>query len=114
MTATQEDAALVVQLARWGTEMGLQDAGAKIFADEFDVEEATAADPPVRTILSFGEIIGTLVKRGLLDRELVLDLWSVRLAWSRVGSAALRDRKRLDAPRLYENFEALATASPTS
>lgn len=29
--------------------------------------------------------------------------------WGRVGPAAIRNREQLGEPRLYENFEALAT-----
>jgi hypothetical protein len=62
----------------------------------------------VRTILVYGETIGTLVKNDLLDRGLVLDWLWVQGLWERVGPAARRARDRLGAEALYENFEALA------
>jgi hypothetical protein len=37
---TRDDALLMVQLARWGTELGVQDAIARIFADDFDPDSA--------------------------------------------------------------------------
>jgi len=110
MVATYEDAALVVQLLRWGAEIGLDEAAHAIFADGFDPETASIDHAAVRKMLTFGETVGTLVKHSILDRDLVQDLWWVDGSWSRVGPAALRQRKHLGEPRLYENFEALATA----
>ena len=107
MAATYEDAALVVQLVRWGTEMGLEEAGRALFADEFDAEAASVDDSPVGKMLAFGETVSTLVKHGILDKDLILDLWAVQAAWDRVGPAARRERERLGEPRFCENFEAL-------
>jgi hypothetical protein len=59
--------------------------------------------------LFFGETVGTFVKQGVLDRGLVEDLWWIEGMWSRVGPAAQRQRQRLGEPRLFENFESLAT-----
>ena len=109
MPATYEDARLVVQLVRWGTEMGLDDAVGVIFASDFDPEAATADDPAVRKLLAFGETVGTLTKQRVLDRDLVLDLWWIEGMWTRVGPAARRRRDEMGEARLYENFEALAT-----
>lgn len=106
--AIKEDAAIVVQIAQWATQMGLQEATTKIFDDDFDPERASANDPDVGKLLGFGEVIGTLVKHELLDRDLVLDLWAVQPAWKRVGPAARRERARLGLAALYENFESLA------
>lgn len=109
MGAKHEDAALVMQIVRWGTEMGLDEATHEIFADGFDPEVASADHKAVRTMLMFGETIATLVKHKILDKDLVEDLWWVDGAWARVGPAAKKARERLGEPRLYENFEALAT-----
>jgi hypothetical protein len=104
------DAALIVQLAQWGEVMGLDEASAVLFDDDFDPETASVQDAPVRKILRWGETIGTLTKNGLLDQDLVLDwLWAQGL-WERVGPAAREQRERLNVPELYENFEALASA----
>jgi hypothetical protein len=108
MAATYEDAALMMQVVRWGTDMGLDEAGRVLFADAFDPEAATADDEPVGKMLAFGETLGTLVKHGILDKDLVLDLWWVAGTWARVGPAALRAREHVGEPRLYENYEALA------
>ena len=108
MAATYDDAALMVQLFRWSTELGMDEAFHEVFAPGFDPASATMDSKAVRTILTFGECIGTLVKNNILDRGLVNDAWAVSLAWQRVGAAALKQRAQLEEPRLYENFEALA------
>jgi hypothetical protein len=112
MAATHEDAVLVVQIVRWGTEMQLDEAVAELFADGFDPESASMDNPAVRKALTFGETVGTLVKQGLLNRDLVYDLWWVQGIWGRVGPAALRQREKFGEPRLFENIEALALGAP--
>jgi hypothetical protein len=107
--ATHEDAALAVQLMQWGTQAGLDRAVTTVFDDAFNPEEASASDTAVQTILTMGETIGTLVKHNVLDREFITDLIWVDGIWSRVAPAAIRAREKFGEPRLYENFEALAT-----
>jgi hypothetical protein len=108
VAGTHEDAILIVELVKWGTMSGLPEAAGTIFADDFDPDAVEADDPAVRTVLAFNETVGTLVKNGLLDRELVHDWLWVAGIWERVGPAAKRARERAGAPQLYENFEALA------
>ncbi len=108
MPATYDDANLVIQIVRWGTEMGLTDAVVALLADEFDPETASTDDPSVLKVLNFGEVVGTLVNQGVLDRGLVLDMWWMAGLWTRVGPAARRQREHLGEPRLSENFEKLA------
>ena len=106
---TSDDAQLMIQIAQWGTSLGVQEAMPRIFADDFDPETADAmSDQAVRTMLMFGESIGTLTKNDLLSVELVRDWLWVEGIWSRVGPAALKQRDKFGEPRLYENFEALA------
>ena len=62
-------------------------------------------------MLGFNETVGTLVKNGLLDRELFLDWLRFAGSWDRVSAAAKRAREKAGVPNLYENFEALAVAS---
>ena len=101
----------MIQIAQWGTSLGVQDAMPRIFADDFDPDTADAmSDQAVRTMLMFGESIGTLTKNDLLSVELVRDWLWVEGIWSRVGPAALKQRDKFGEPRLYENFEALATS----
>jgi hypothetical protein len=109
--ATREDAELVVQLLRWGTEMGFDDALRKLFSPDFDPETAPMDNPDVAKVLSFGETVGTLVKHELLDAELVWDLLWIEGIWSKVRRHAVAAREEENEPRLYENFEALVTKS---
>jgi len=108
MAGTHEDAILMVELAKWATMLGLYE-GPGIFGDDFDPETADAGDEAVRKVLLFNETMGTLVKNGLLNRELVLDWIHIPAVWARVRPAALRLREESGEPRMYENFEALAT-----
>jgi Domain of unknown function (DUF4760) len=110
MAGTHDDAVLVVELAKFGAMIELGDAAGKIFADDFDPETADLGDPAVRTVLGFNETVATLVKNGLLDRDLVLDWLWVAGSWDRVGPAAKRAREQSGAALLYENFETLASA----
>jgi hypothetical protein len=106
---TREDAQLMLQIAQWGTSMGVTDAWGEIFSDDFDPYEADATEPSIRNVLTFCETIGTLVKRDLLSKELVEDWLWIDGLWGRVGPAAIKQREKLEEPRLYENFEAMTS-----
>jgi hypothetical protein len=106
---TREDAQLMLQIAQWGTSMGVTDAWGEIFSDDFDPYEADAIEPSIRNVLTFCETIGTLVKRDLLSKELVEDWLWIDGLWGRVGPAAIKQREKLEEPRLYENFEAMTS-----
>src|SRR6185312_16307615 len=108
MAGTREDAMLIVELAKWGSMIGLPEASRTVFSDDFDRDSAEALDPHVQTMLVFHETVGTLVKNGLLDRDLVLDWLWVSGAWDRVGAAALESRAAAGVTELWENFETLA------
>jgi hypothetical protein len=110
MPGSREDAQLVVQLAQWAATMGLDEAASAVLADTFEPGSATMQDVPVRRVLNFYETIGTLVKNGLLDRELILDWLWVQGMWERVAPAIERAREKFGEPRLGENFESLAAA----
>ncbi|NYG05580.1 hypothetical protein BJ986_000067 [Phycicoccus badiiscoriae] len=106
--ADRQDGSLLVQLAQWGSAMGLEEAMQAVWADDFDPETASAQDLLVSRVLNWGETIGTLTKNGLIDTDLVLDWWWVAGVWARVGPAARALRDKQGVPELYENFEALA------
>jgi len=108
MPATYDDAALMVQLLRWSTELGLDESVHAVMSDNFHPETASVEDDHVRKVLTFGEAVATFVKQDVLDKGLVLDMWWVQGLWARVGGAAHKVRIQLHEPRLYENFEALA------
>jgi hypothetical protein len=109
MAGTREDGMMVVELAKWGSMIGLAEAARAIFSEGFDPDAVEASDKHVQAILMFNETIGTLVKNDLLDRELVYDWLWVSGTWDRVGPAALRAREKAGVAALYENFEALAS-----
>ena len=102
----------MVQLVQWGTSMDLQKHMATLLDPSFDPDTANPFEPAITTVLSFGESLSTLVKHELINRELVYDWLWVAGMWARVAPAARRAREATGEPRLYENFEALATAAP--
>ena len=104
----KQDGVLLVELAQWGSALGLEEAMHAIWADDFDAEAASAQDVFVSRLLNWGETIGTLTKNGLIDTDLVLDWLWVAGIWAKVGPAARRQRDKHGIPQLYENFEALA------
>ena len=106
--ADKHDAQLLIQLAQWGTALGLEEAMLSVLSDDFDPESADPDDKLVSRVLMFNETLGTLTKNGLLDTELVLDWLWVGGVWAKVGPAALKSRHKHGVPELYENFEALA------
>jgi hypothetical protein len=63
-----------------------------------------------RMIFGFFENVGTLVKRGIIDADLLCDLWSPIIigSWQRLSSWALSSRTAHRNEGLYENFEYLA------
>jgi hypothetical protein len=108
MAATREDAMLMVELSKLAAMSGLDDASRTVWADDFDPHSADVNDPAVQKLLYFYETVGTLVKNGLLDRDLTYDwLWAAGV-WQKVGPAAERAREKAGVPQLFENFEALA------
>ena len=110
-TPTRDDAQLMLQLAQWGTALGVEEAMPHVFSDRFDPQTADAmGDPAVRKLLAYCESIGTLTKHGLINRQLVEDWLWIDGLWARLGPSALKMREQYGEPRLYENFEALATA----
>ena len=114
MTATHNDAILMVELAQWGSMAGIDEAARDVMSDGFDPEEADIQDASVSKVLMFGETIGTLVKNGLLDRQLVYDWLWVEGTWAKVAPAAQRARAKAGVPQLYENYEALAAGQKLS
>lgn len=106
--ADRQDGAMLVQLAQWGSTMGLEEAMQAVWADDFDPQTASSDDLLVSRLLNWGETIGTLTKNGLIDTDLVLDWLWVSGVWARVGPAAIKARDKHGVPALYENFEALA------
>ena len=109
--ATHDDAMLMMQILRWGEESGATQAEHRLMLEHPDgsPSDKGAEDPDIFRMLLFGETIGTFTKQGVLDPGLVHDLWAVGRTWQVVGAAAKAQREQTGEPRLWENFEALAT-----
>ena len=99
----------MIQIAQWMAASGMNEQMPALWAEDFDPQTADPQSPAVRLTLGTFETIATLVKHDLLSRELVIDWLWIKGIWERVGPAALRVRERAGEPRLYENFEALAS-----
>jgi hypothetical protein len=108
MTATRDDATLLVQLLRLDAEMGLDDAMSAVFRPTFDAT-STMDDPNVRKILFFGEAVGAMVKHNVLDLGLIRDVYWFDGLWEKVSAHALAAREMENEPSLYENFELLVS-----
>ena len=106
--ASRKDAQLMMQILQWSTDAGSMEASLELMSPDFDAETASVSDRAVFVMLMMGETIGTFTKQGLLDKDLVYDLWAPQLLWARVGPAAKRQRDEYGVPALWENFEALA------
>ena len=59
---TREDAFLMVELAKWGTALGLGDALPALMSESFDPDSADLSDVSVRTVLQFGESVASKIK----------------------------------------------------
>jgi hypothetical protein len=106
--ATYEDARLVIDLVRWSTDIGLDNAMSEIFSKDFNAEDGTTNNQSVRKILIFGETVGSLVKHNVLDWDLLSDLFYIEGMWNQVAAHARHARESSGDSRLFEHFEAMA------
>ena len=111
----KQDAALIVQLAQWGSSMGLEDAMQALWSDDFDPEAASVDDVRVARVLTFGETIGTLVvecgscrarsRLGYLDlarRSLPFALWTPWRRHSRLARCPACEQRTWLAARWFD------------
>lgn len=117
---TQADAQLVLKLAQLSQTPTMERGQALLWKHRptgglsweefqgFDVESEDYGG--VMAVLKWHETIGTLVKQGLLNRELVLDWLWVSGTWELCRSIALGQRAETGVPQMWENFEALAAS----
>src|SRR4051794_32132013 len=108
MAGSHDDAVLMIELAKWGSMIRLDQAMRTIFADDFDPDTVEVQDEAIAPMLMFHETIGTLVKNNLLNRDLIYDWLWVTGSWERVAPAVKRAREKVGVAQLYENYEALA------
>src|SRR5206468_10479911 len=92
---TREDALLMTNLMGVSAQLGLAEANGFIWSDAFvgDHGEFTKRFPPgskefsyVTTVAGWFETVGTLVKHGLFNEELVHDWLAIELTWKRLES----------------------------
>src|SRR5262245_7692909 len=78
------------------------------FSDLDSMVEAVGGRAVGTYVFTFYDQIGVLLKRGLIDFDLVDDLigHSVLVMWEKVGPSLLEARARYE-PKLYANFEFL-------
>lgn len=118
---TQADAQLVVQLAQLGASMNLDRGQALLWRHkaeggltyekfEADYPNGSEDEAAILNVLKWHETIGTLVKQGLLNRDLVLDWLWVAGTWQLCRHIALGQRAEMGVDAMWENFEALAAA----
>jgi hypothetical protein len=58
------------------------------------------------------ETTATFVKQGILSEELVNDLYAVKSVWQVAEKACKGVRRESGEPRMFENFEWLASRAP--
>ncbi|HEV2262281.1 MAG TPA: DUF4760 domain-containing protein [Candidatus Rubrimentiphilum sp.] len=68
-----------------------------------------------RMVAAFFENVGTLVKRGIIDPDILCDLWSniIIQTWWRLSSWIVSARAKSGIPGLWENFEYLTAIAET-
>ena len=115
---TQTDAQLLLQLAQLGATETIDRGqtvlrsrrgdGGLTYEQYRALGDDSAEAAGVRAVLKWHETVGTLVKQGLLNRQLVNDwIWAAG-TWALVKDVALGMRAETGEPSLWENFEALA------
>jgi hypothetical protein len=114
---TYEDATIMLQLARWGAEVGNPKAFRFLWSDKFIEDYAsftekypqgTKENQYLNQICGWYETIGALWVNGLFNEKLIGDWLAVDMVWQRVKGFALGVREQVGNPRIYEHFEALA------
>jgi hypothetical protein len=114
MSEQQEEARLMIELSRWGTDMGLEEALAALFTPTTEQKSTDDGDPNVRKVLWFFEFVGALVKRKAISLAFVRDVWWIDGMWPLVEAHVLEARKESGEPSLYEHFEAMAVRADAS
>jgi hypothetical protein len=112
---THDDAQIMLQLVRAWPAEATDWVWSPEFVpdhDEFNRKYLDAGEEAsrVRAILNWYETIGTLYKHGLLNQELLFDWLAISHVWERMKSHALAWRQESGEPRMYENFEMMASA----
>jgi hypothetical protein len=116
---THQDASIMLQLLQVWAVLDISDAVGWVWSGEFIPEYAEFIEKyPAGTeeyryaskVCMYLESVGTLYKHGLFSEELLFDWVAVDSVWERIKGFALGLREAVNNPRLYENFEAMASA----
>ncbi len=116
---TQEDARIILELAKIGMQPELTDAFAWLLAepppadyDRFKEKYPTGSREHrwADQLCAYFETVGAIWKHGLINEELLFDWIWVGGPWERIKGFALGQRKEFNNPKIYELFEALAAA----
>ncbi len=114
---TYEDAHIMLQLARWGAESGINKAYRFVWGDKYinEYEEFIKKYPSgskefayVIQVCGWNESLAALWVNGLLNEKLIDDWVLVSVLWERIKGFALGRREDVGDARIYEHFEALA------
>ena len=115
---TQADAQLLIAMQQVDAVSGARDGWLLLFAFETPptLLQLRKRHPvgsqeyaAIQSFLMSCETLGTFVKQGLLHEGLVHDLYWVAGAWRRAEKICKGMRKEGGEPRLFENFELLAS-----
>jgi hypothetical protein len=115
---THEDALVVVQLARWNTELGVTESIGFLRSGQFDDWQGfksrhgpgTEGYEHLVKICQFYETVGTLWKHGLINETLLFDWLGISPIWELVKPLVEGDRADRGVTGLWDNFEAMAEA----
>lgn len=111
------DAGLMIQIARWHTEVGVSELldwflsdpppkEYKKFQDKFPT--GTQEHANLLKLLAFFETVSTLWKHELFSEELLFDWLGIDAVWAQVKGLAVGHRGARNDPQLWQNFEAAA------
>lgn len=116
---TMADANLMIQIARWHTEVGVSELLDWFFTDEPPKDykkfrekypDGTQEHTNLFKLLAFFETVSTLWKHQLFSQELLFDWLGLNSVWEQIKGLAIGHREARNVPQLWENFEAAAKA----
>jgi hypothetical protein len=117
---TKDDAALLMSIFN-GPSGERASSGIELlwtYNDPPSFDDLVADHPPdspvyldVMGVLTICERLGTFVKNGVLHMGLTLDLVGVAMVWGRCAALVADMRDQRKNPKLFENFEWLASQS---
>lgn len=120
--ATKEDAALIIQIFGIATADEKYSKAAQWF--QYKMNEKSYEDfikkYPIGSegyqnfmvLMSYAELIGSLVVCDVLSEDLVFEMWAIEMIWQKAKPIVYGLREQLQMPRYMENIEATANRYP--